>query len=144
MLARRLAHHRRARAPAVCAAEGLCAVAGRVALGHRPQRPALRFHTKRTGGSDGLLGVRPPVHLHAAQPEAVSAAELEFELEDMPARALVVQAGADNQMSIGIVTRMKVPLIELSSSQAVAGIFSLRPLQGVLPAAGPSTLGRDD
>jgi acyl-CoA synthetase (AMP-forming)/AMP-acid ligase II len=60
---------------------------------------------------------------------AYRAAELEFYLGDLRAKALVVQAGLDSPAS-GVARRLGIPVLELEPDRARgAGAFGLRPLR---------------
>lgn len=56
----------------------------------------------------------------------LTAKELEFEFEDLPAKAVVVQAGASNDIVLRVARSLQKPVIELVRSPEEVGIFSLR------------------
>jgi hypothetical protein len=58
----------------------------------------------------------------------LSAAEVAFEFEDLPAAACIVQRGEDNAVVLEECARMGVPAIELVPSLTYVGEFTLEPL----------------
>ena len=55
----------------------------------------------------------------------LTAAELAFELDDLPAKALLVQRGVDNTTALGVAVRVGVPVLELVPAAAEDGRFTL-------------------
>ena len=69
---------------------------------------------------------------------ALTAAELAFEFEDLPASACIAQRGEDNTILLAECVRLHVPLLELVPSADVVGEFTLGPFateSGALPSA---------
>ena len=56
----------------------------------------------------------------------MTAAELSFELEDLPAKAVVVQSGVNNEAVLEAAKALNVSIMELTPDVGVAGRFSLR------------------
>ena len=58
----------------------------------------------------------------------LTAAEVAFEFEDLPAAACVVQCHEDNQTVLEMCAHMQVPALELEPSREHVGEFRLEPL----------------
>jgi acyl-coenzyme A synthetase/AMP-(fatty) acid ligase len=74
-----------------------------------------------------------PCCTYAPLNPALAPAELEFELEDMPAAALIVQHGQDNAAALRMAEKLSIPALELVPSDTLVGDFQLVPLHGLAP-----------
>ena len=67
-------------------------------------------------------------------PTNLSKAEIAFELDDIPAHALVVQRGADNEKALQVARQRSIPVLELVQDENMVGLFTLAWLEEPEPA----------